>query len=108
MVKLVPFQFQQCFGLVTMLLFKGSSQMGLFRYLSNHVFRVRNFKNKSAMRVAFFKKMFKFECKFPKRKEKGRKYFFFYRKLHLKMLQKVTFVKNIILVIGSQWVKRQS
>ena len=42
-------------------------------------FGVRKLKNTSAMRVAFFKKMFKFECKFPKRKKKREKIFFFYR-----------------------------
>ena len=37
-----------------MLLVEESSQTGLFRHLSNHVFGVRNFENKKAMRVIFF------------------------------------------------------
>ena len=39
MVKVLSFRFEQCIGLFTMLLLKGSSEMGLFRHLSNHVFR---------------------------------------------------------------------
>ena len=37
MVKLLPFRFQQCFGTFTVWVFKGSSEMGLFRHLCNHV-----------------------------------------------------------------------
>ena len=37
-----------------MLLVEESSQTGLFRHLSNHVFGVRNFGNKKAIRVIFF------------------------------------------------------
>ena len=39
MVKVFRFGFQQCFGQFTVLLVEGSSQTGLFRQLSNHVFR---------------------------------------------------------------------
>ena len=38
MVKVLPFRFQQCFGLFTTLLVTGSSETGLFRRLSKHVF----------------------------------------------------------------------
>ena len=38
MVKWRLFRFQQCFSLLTMLFFEGSSEMGLFRHLSNHIF----------------------------------------------------------------------
>ena len=41
------------FGPFPMLLFKGSSETGIFRHLSNHVFRVRNFANTKSMRVIF-------------------------------------------------------
>ena len=54
MVKEVSLKFEQCFGAFTMLLFVGSSETGLFRHCSNHVFGVRNFGNTSAMRVIFF------------------------------------------------------
>ena len=79
MIKVPSFRFQMRFGPFTMLIVDRSSETELLRHLSKRVFRVCKFKNTSAMRVAFFKKMFKFECKFPKRQEKGRKYFFFYR-----------------------------
>ena len=49
MVKVLSFRFQQCFGPITMFLVKGSSETGLFRHLSNHVFLICKFKNTSAM-----------------------------------------------------------
>ena len=39
MVKIQSFRFQQCFRPFIMLLLEMSSKMGLFRHLSNHVFR---------------------------------------------------------------------
>ena len=39
MVKSLSFRFRECFGTFTMLLIEGSSKRGLFRHLSNHVFR---------------------------------------------------------------------
>ena len=54
MVKALSFRFQKCFGPFTMLLVEGSSETGLFRSLSNHVFGVRKFKNTSAMSVSLF------------------------------------------------------
>ena len=54
MVKYLSFRFQHCFGLFTVSLVKGSSETGLFRHLSNHVFGVRNFVNTKAMTVIFF------------------------------------------------------
>ena len=50
---------EPCSGTFTMLLLEGSSETGLFRHLSNHVFRVRNFGNTKAVRVVFCPKMFK-------------------------------------------------
>ena len=35
MPKVLRFRYEQCLGLFTMLLFKGSSETGLFRHLSN-------------------------------------------------------------------------
>ena len=42
-----------------MLLVEGSSETGLFRYMSNHDFRVHNLGNTKAVRVAFCFKLFK-------------------------------------------------
>ena len=39
MVKVLSFSFEQCFGPFNMLLVEGLSERGLFRHLSNHVFR---------------------------------------------------------------------
>ena len=63
MVKVPSFSFEKCFRSFTMLLVKGSSETGLVRHLSNHVFGVRKFKSTSAMRVILFLKMFKIERK---------------------------------------------
>ena len=40
MVRVLSIRFQQCFGVFMMLLVDGSSETGLFRHLSNHVFRI--------------------------------------------------------------------
>ena len=42
-MKVRSWCFQQCFGLFNILTVKGCSEMGLFRHLSNHVFRSCNF-----------------------------------------------------------------
>ena len=70
MVKVLSFRFDQCFGPFTMLVVKGSSEMGLFRHLSNNVFL------SPAMRVIFSLKMFKIESKFLKIKKKIKIMFF--------------------------------
>ena len=38
MLKVLWFRFQKCLGPFNMLLKEGSSEAGLFRHLSNHVF----------------------------------------------------------------------
>ena len=81
MVKLLSFRFQQCFGPFTMSLVRGSSELGLFRHLSNHIFWSRKFENKSALRVISFLKNFKIESKF--------------KKIQIK-IQKISFVSKII------------
>ena len=40
MTKVLPFRFQQCLVPLTMLLFEGFSEKGLFRHLSNHDFEI--------------------------------------------------------------------
>ena len=52
-----------------MLLVKASPETGLFRDLSNHVFRSLRFKNTSGRRVISFEKIFKIEFKFRKWKK---------------------------------------
>ena len=59
MIKVLWGRFQQCLRLFTKLLFDGSSETGLFRHLSNHVFGVRNFGIAKPMTVILSFKMFK-------------------------------------------------
>ena len=64
MRKLLWWRFQQCSGTFTMLLAKGFSQTGLFRHLSDYVFRVRNFKITKSMRDSFLPKCSNFHLDF--------------------------------------------
>ena len=66
MIKVMWCRFEQCLGTFTMLLVEGSSEKGLFRHLSNHVFRVCNFGNEKAVCVIFFSKIFKTYIRFQK------------------------------------------
>ena len=58
-IKVLSYRFEEWLGTFTMLLVEWSSETGLFRHLSNHVFRVRNFGNTKSMRVIFLFKIFK-------------------------------------------------
>ena len=64
MVNVLPFSFEQCFPTFTMLLVEETSETGLSRHSSNHIFGVSKFKNTSTVRVIFFLKMFKIESIF--------------------------------------------
>ena len=78
MVKNLWCRLQQWFGTFTMLLSEGPSSTRLFRHLSNHVFRVRNFGNTKAVRVMFFfSKYFKFNLDFNKAGKNSDKVFCF-------------------------------
>ena len=54
MIKVLWYKFKQSSFPFTVLVLKGSSETGLFRHPSNHLFRVRNFENTKSMRVIFF------------------------------------------------------
>ena len=56
MIKVLWCRFQQWLVTFTMLLFEVSSETGLFRHLSDYVFRVRNFENTKSTRVIIFPK----------------------------------------------------
>ena len=75
MTKVMWCRFEQRFGMFTMLLVEVTSETGLFRHLSNHVFRVGNFGNTKDLRVIFFSKSWKFNLHF-KNGAKTRKEFF--------------------------------
>ena len=57
MIKVMSCRFEQSFDMFTMFLVEEFSETGLFRHLSNHVFEVRNFGNKKAVRVIFSLRM---------------------------------------------------
>ena len=66
LIKVISYIFEQCLGTFTILLVKGSSETGLFRRLSNHVFRVRNFGNTQSIGVMFLFKTFKISARLQK------------------------------------------
>ena len=68
-------------------------------------FGVRKFKNPSAMKVIFFRKMFKIKSKFRKSEKKIENIFFV---SEIKTSEKDASVKKRILVISSQCVNKQS
>ena len=78
MIKTMWWRCEPCLGTFTMLLVEASSETGLFRHLSNHVFRVRNFGNTKAVRIIFCSKMFKIESRFQKCSQKLREIFCFW------------------------------
>ena len=78
MIKVLWWEFQQCFSQLTMLLFEGSSETGLFRHLSNYVFRVRNFGNTKSMRIIFVPKCSKFNLDIKNVKNNWEKKFCFW------------------------------
>ena len=58
-----------------MLLVEGSSETGLFRHLSNHIFSVRNWGNTKAMRVILFFKTWKISRRYRKLQQNFEKNF---------------------------------
>ena len=79
LIKVMWCRFEQYLGTFTMLLVEGSSETGLFKHLSNHVFRVRNFGNTKAVKVIFFSQTSKILVRLQKISKKYRKRFLFLR-----------------------------
>ena len=73
MVNVLSFRFLRCFGLFIMLLVQGSSEAGLYLIT---FFGARKFKNRSAIRLIFFLKLFKNESILVKCKKNLSKPFF--------------------------------
>ena len=65
-----------------MLLVEESSQIGLFKHLSDNDFGVRNIANKKAVKVIFFFQNIQNLMYILKKQQKIRKSFFFLRYLH--------------------------
>ena len=77
MLKVLRCWFQERFSTFTILLVEGSSEAGLFRHLSDHVFGGGNFGNTKSMRVIIRLKIVKIYSRFKKCSKKLRKSFFF-------------------------------
>ena len=77
MVKVLSFTFQQCFSLFTVLLVQGSSETGLFRHLSNHVFRSSYVQNYISYEGNFFRKIFKLDLNLESGKKNSEHIFCF-------------------------------
>ena len=77
MIKELWWRFQMSLGTFLMLLLKRSSETGLFRHLSNHLFGVRNFRNTNPMKVIFFKRNSKFHVDFKNEVRNSEKVFCF-------------------------------
>ena len=60
------------------------------------------------MRVIFFLKIFKIKSKFRISKKKILEMFFVFEIIAYEILARNVSIKKIILVIGSQWVNKQS
>ena len=73
LIRVLWCRFHQCLCMFTMLVVEGSSETGRFKYLSEHVFGVRNFGNTKSMRMIFFFKILKIYCKYQKCSKKFRK-----------------------------------
>ena len=71
-IKVMWCRFQQCLGTFTVFLVEGSSNMWLFRHLSNYAFGVSNFGNTKAMRIIFSSKTFKVSSRSQKCSKKSR------------------------------------
>ena len=66
MLKVLWFRFQQCLGSFTILHFEESSEMGLFRHLSNHGFGSPQLAKYISYEGHLFLKMFKVLWTFQK------------------------------------------
>ena len=75
MIKMLSFRFQQCVGSFTMLLIEGSSEMGLFRHLSNQVLPSPYFRIYISYEGHLFFKIYKILNRFQKCSKKFTKSF---------------------------------
>ena len=88
MLKVLWFRFQQYLGQFTMLLFEGSTKMGLFRFLSDQSFLSLEFpKCMSYEGHLFLENGQNLIYMLKKQKKKMRKSFSVYRWLHLNWLR---------------------
>ena len=100
MVKVLSSSFEQGLARLTRYFSKGPFKQDFLDTYLTTFFGVRKFKNTAPMRVIFFLKMFKIDSKFRKCKKKEEKIFL--------GSEIVPSFNKRILVIGSQWVDKQS
>ena len=94
MIMMLWCRFQQWSGTFTMLLFEESSETGLFRHLSDHVFGFRNFGNTKSMRVIFLFKILKIYVWLRKCTKNWEKVFCFWDKLILIGIVKLSLLRR--------------
>ena len=75
-IKIIWYRFEQHYGPFTMSIVEESSEIALFRHLSNHVFAVRKFGNTKSMRIIVFFQNFQELIIFLKKQKKIEKKFF--------------------------------
>ena len=85
-----------------------SSQAGLFRCLTTHVFGGSVFQKLINYESDLFSKMWKILCRLDKTTQKFRKTFSFLRQMYLNCLHLIVSTKKRILVIDSQCVNKKS
>ena len=100
MVKVLPFRFEQCFGPFTMSLVEGSSERGLFRHLSNHIFRSPEGRKYISDEGHFFFKRFKIESKFLKCKKNFENIFVFWDNYIWKCWNKLFLLRREYLLLA--------
>ena len=92
MIKTLSLRLNQCFCPLTILSLERSSETGVFRHLSKHVFRGRYFRKYIRYEGHLFFEMFRIYCRFEKRRKKSEKIFCFWDKciwivcIHLSLL----------------------
>ena len=78
MIKVFWFRFRQCLVQFTIPLVEGASKTELFKHLSNHVLRVRNFGSTKSMRAIFVSKCSRFNLYFKNAAKNSEKVFCFW------------------------------
>ena len=78
MIMVLRSRFQQCLGTFALMLVEGSSEMWLFRHLSDYALGVRNFGNTKSMRAIFVSKYLKFNVDFKNASKSWEKAFCFW------------------------------
>ena len=107
MAKVLALRLNQCFGPFTMLPVEGSSRAGLFRHLSNHVFRGLYFRKYISYEGHLNLRNFKVWCRFWKCTKNLKKNLFF-RSMYLNCLHLIVSTQKRMFVIRSQSVNKRS